>query len=52
MGIGTGIIGFLPSYAVLGFGSLTIATIARILQGIGVGGEWGGATTWLTEYAA
>ncbi|TRM73960.1 MFS transporter, partial [Sulfolobus sp. A20-N-F8] len=52
MGIGTGVIGFLPSYAVLGFGSLIIATIARILQGIGVGGEWGGATTWLTEYAA
>ncbi|WP_338599085.1 MFS transporter [Sulfolobus tengchongensis] len=52
MGIGTGIIGFLPGYAVLGFGSLAIATISRILQGIGVGGEWGGATTWLTEYAA
>lgn len=52
MGIGTGIIGLLPGYAVLGFGSLVIATVSRILQGIGVGGEWGGATTWLTEYAA
>lgn len=52
MGIGTGIIGLLPGYAVLGFLSLGIATISRILQGIGVGGEWGGATTWLTEYAA
>ncbi|MEM4884369.1 MAG: MFS transporter [Saccharolobus sp.] len=52
MGLGTGIIGLLPSYAVLGFASLGIATACRILQGIGVGGEWGGATTWLTEYAA
>ncbi|QXJ30810.1 MFS transporter [Saccharolobus shibatae] len=52
MGIGTGIIGFLPGYSQIGFLALTIATISRILQGIGVGGEWGGATTWLTEYAA
>ncbi|QGA68054.1 MFS transporter [Sulfolobus sp. E11-6] len=52
MGIGTGIIGLLPGYSQIGFLALTIATISRILQGIGVGGEWGGATTWLTEYAA
>ncbi|SAI86765.1 MFS transporter [Saccharolobus solfataricus] len=52
MGIGTGIIGLLPGYSSIGFLALTIATISRILQGIGVGGEWGGATTWLTEYAA
>ncbi|AHC52034.1 MFS transporter [Sulfolobus acidocaldarius SUSAZ] len=52
MGLGTGIIGLLPGYSVLGYGSLVIATVSRILQGIGVGGEWGGATTWLTEYAA
>jgi len=52
MGIASLIIGLLPGYQVLGFGSLVIAALMRVLQGIGVGGEWGGATTWLTEYAS
>lgn len=52
MGLGAAIVGSLPGFSVLGFGSLAIATAARILQGIGIGGEWGGASTWLVEHAA
>ncbi|QXJ35457.1 MFS transporter [Saccharolobus shibatae] len=52
MGLASLIIGFLPSYRVIGFGSIIIAAIVRLIQGIAVAGEWAGAVTWLVETAS
>ncbi|MEM4139323.1 MAG: MFS transporter, partial [Sulfolobaceae archaeon] len=52
MGIGTLGIGITPSYASIGIWGGILILIFRLIQGLGVGGEWGGATTLLTEYAA
>lgn len=49
MGISTAAIGFLPSYASIGVAAPLLLVLARIGQGIGVGGEWGGATLLATE---
>ena len=43
MGIATFLIAFVPSYASIGIWGAVILTILRVLQGIGVGGEWGGS---------
>jgi MHS family shikimate/dehydroshikimate transporter-like MFS transporter len=51
MGIGTLGIAVTPSYAVIGIWGGILVTIFRLIQGLGVGGEWGGATSLLTEYA-
>ena len=49
MGAGTILTGLVPSYASIGFAAPVLITIARILQGFGAGGEWGGAGVYLTE---
>jgi MHS family shikimate/dehydroshikimate transporter-like MFS transporter len=50
MGISTFLIGFLPSYAEIGVAAPILLTILRFLQGLGVGGEWGGAVLFAMEY--
>src|SRR5262249_51353149 len=50
MGLSTFLIGFLPTYDQIGVAAPLVLTAARFLQGIGVGGEWGGAVLLALEY--
>ena len=51
MGISTTLIGVLPGYDSLGTAAAVILCVLRIGQGIGLGGEWGGAALLATENA-
>ncbi|MGV9797304.1 MFS transporter [Mycobacterium sp. NPDC003449] len=51
MGLGTGLVGLLPTYATLGLGAPVLLVVLRVLQGIGLGGEWGGAVLMSVEHA-
>ena len=51
MGISTVVIGLLPSYAQVGILAPALLTLCRFGQGIGLGGEWGGAVLLATENA-
>ncbi len=51
MGIATIIIGLLPTYSQIGIWAPILLVVMRIFQGIGVGGEWGGAVLMAVEYA-
>src|ERR1700753_3488033 len=51
MGIATFLIGLVPTYAQIGIWAPIILLILRVLQGIGLGGEWGGAVLMTYEYA-
>ena len=51
MAIGTAIIGLAPTYAQIGIGAPILIVIARLIQGFSAGGEVGGATAFLIEYA-
>lgn len=51
MGIGTFMIGLLPTYASVGLWAPLALVVLRMLQGFAVGGEYGGATTMAIEYA-
>jgi MHS family shikimate/dehydroshikimate transporter-like MFS transporter len=51
MGIATILIGCLPTYSTLGVVAPILLVTLRFAQGIGVGGEWGGAVLMSTEYA-
>ncbi|WP_434779636.1 MFS transporter [Neisseria sp. Ec49-e6-T10] len=51
MGLSTFLIGFLPGYATIGFWAPLILCILRMGQGLGLGGEWGGAALLATENA-
>jgi MHS family shikimate/dehydroshikimate transporter-like MFS transporter len=51
MGVATFIIGILPTYAQVGVAAPIILTILRFIQGLGVGGEWGGAVLIAVEHA-
>jgi MFS family permease len=51
MGIATFLIAFVPSYASIGVWGAVILTVLRVLQGIGVGGEWGGSVLIAMEWA-
>jgi MFS family permease len=51
MGGGTALIGFLPTYAAIGVAAPVLLVLLRLLQGIGLGGEWGGAVLLAYEYA-
>ncbi|TKC89729.1 MHS family MFS transporter [Trinickia terrae] len=51
MGLSTFIVGFLPGYAAIGFASPVIFIAMRLLQGLALGGEYGGAATYVAEHA-
>ena len=51
MGVGTALIGLLPTYDQIGVWAPVLLVALRILQGIGVGGEYGGAVLLAVEYA-
>jgi MFS family permease len=48
----TALIGLLPTYAAIGVGAPLLLVLLRLLQGFGVGGEWGGAVLIATEHAS
>jgi MFS family permease len=51
MGLGTFFIAFVPSYASIGIWGAIILTVLRTLQGIGIGGEWGGSVLIAMEWS-
>ncbi|EKU48383.1 MFS transporter [Brevibacterium casei] len=51
IGIVTGLIGMLPTYAAIGFAAPVLLVLLRIAQGLFVGGEWSGAMTLVVENA-
>jgi metabolite-proton symporter len=50
MGVSTVLIGFLPGYRQVGVAAPLLLTLLRIIQGLGVGGEWGGSVLLALEY--
>ncbi|MBB5427805.1 MFS family permease [Paraburkholderia atlantica] len=51
MGLSTFLVGFLPGYAAIGIASPVIFIAMRLLQGLALGGEYGGAATYVAEHA-
>lgn len=51
MGGSTFAIGLVPSYETIGFAAPVIVLILRLLQGLALGGEYGGAATYVAEHA-
>src|SRR5216683_557942 len=51
MGIATFLVAFVPTYASIGIWGAVILTVLRMLQGIGVGGEWGGSVLLAMEWS-
>ncbi|GGX45100.1 glycine betaine/L-proline transporter ProP [Streptomyces chryseus] len=51
MAIGTFAIGLIPSYASIGFWAPVLLILFRLVQGFSTGGEYGGASTFIAEYA-
>src|SRR3954466_3843334 len=52
MGISTVLVGFMPTYATVGFAAPLILVTLRLAQGVALGGEYGGAATYVSEHAA
>src|SRR4051794_32062546 len=52
MGIGTFLIGVLPTYATIGVAAPILLVVLRFVQGLGLGGEWGGAVLMTLETGA
>ena len=50
-GLSTFAVGFVPGYAEIGIWGAVILTLLRLIQGIGVGGEWGGSVLLAMEWA-
>ena len=51
MGLSTFAVGLLPGFAVLGFLAPALLLIVRLLQGLAIGGEYGGAATYVAEHS-
>jgi len=51
MGLATFAIAFVPTYASIGIWGAVLLTVLRMIQGIGVGGEWGGSVLLAMEWS-
>jgi MHS family shikimate/dehydroshikimate transporter-like MFS transporter len=51
MGVATAVVGLLPTYNTLGIWAAVLLTACRLIQGFGLGGEWGGAVLMAVEHA-
>ena len=51
MGVATTVVGLLPTYASIGVAAPILLVLCRLVQGIAVGGEWGGAVLMTTEHS-
>lgn len=51
MAASTFAVGFLPTYAAVGFAAPLLLLVCRLVQGFSTGGEYAGATTYIAEYA-
>ncbi len=51
MGLATALVGVLPTYASIGFWAPVILVVLRLAQGLALGGEYGGAATYVAEHA-
>lgn len=52
MGVATGLIGALPTYAQAGWLGVVLLLVLRITQGLSLGGEWGGSILLATEHSS
>ncbi|MEO8183331.1 MAG: MFS transporter, partial [Deltaproteobacteria bacterium] len=50
MGLATALVGLLPTYATWGLGATFLLVLLRLLQGLALGGEYGGAATYVAEH--
>ncbi|PWC04122.1 MFS transporter [Agromyces badenianii] len=51
MGVATGLIGLLPTYAQAGWLGAILLVVLRVVQGLSLGGEWGGSILLATEHS-
>jgi MFS family permease len=51
MGVSTAIVGMLPNYETIGVAAPIILIVLRLLQGLALGGEYGGAATYVAEHS-
>lgn len=51
MGVSTFLIGLIPTYASIGIAAPILVLILRLIQGLALGGEYGGAATYVAEHA-
>lgn len=51
MAAGTVLVGLLPTYDTIGFVAPLLLVVARLMQGFSAGGEWGGSTAYIVEWA-